>query len=268
MAAKDPLKVHLVQAHIRWHKPDTNLQHFNGIMQRIGESDLIVLPEMWNTGFTMKAQLYFQYADKAIESMCDWSLKIGAAVCGSLIVRNGEDYFNRFVFVSGGIVTGSYDKRHLFAYSGEDKPFTAGTEKLIIDYRGWRICPNICYDLRFPVWSRNYEDYDILIYSANWPDTREVAWTSLLRARAIENQAYVLGVNCFGTDAWHNSYKGNSRAFAYDGEQLHVDKEGEALIPLTLEKEKLSQFRKDFPFLLQRDRVQSNWTVRYLTDSK
>lgn len=211
---------------------------------------------MWSTGFTMKAHLFESSTQKALDHMKKWSLDCDAAIAGSVIVKEGDYYYNRLYVTRNGEILESYDKKHLFAYSGEDRSFKAGNEKKIIDLNGWKICLNICYDLRFPVWARNYEDYDVLIYSANWPDKRNLAWSSLLRARAIENQAYVLGVNCYGEDAWHNHYSGTSMAVSYDGELITELVKGEQIIHLDLDKNSLNEFRKAFPFLQDRDPIE------------
>ncbi|MGA0284062.1 MAG: nitrilase-related carbon-nitrogen hydrolase [Saprospiraceae bacterium] len=262
------ITVQLLQAKIEWHKPNFNLEHFNHLIGQSGSADLIVLPEMWNTGFTMKADLYHSHANEALRLMKEWSLKYAKAIVGSVIVKEDDKIYNRLYFVAEGSVLAHYDKRHLFAFSGEDRSFTAGDSKLVVSYKGWRFCLNICYDLRFPVWARNYEDYDVLIYSANWPDARIDAWQSLLKARAIENQSYVLGCNCYGQDAWRNAYGGHSYLYAYDGSLISEEKRNEQLFTCRLEIEKLKEFRTKFPFLAERDAVKSDWKTNYFTDSK
>ena len=252
----ETLKASIVQAQIEWHKPEKNLQHFDELISNTKGSDLILLPEMWSTGFTMKAHLFQSYADPAVDLMKKWSNQTGAAVAGSLIVEEGGKNYNRLYFVHEGEVLDQYDKKHLFAYSGEDRSFQPGKEKKIVEFKSWKICLNICYDLRFPVWARNYEDYDLLFYSANWPDARNLAWSSLLRARAIENQSYVIGVNCCGNDAWHNSYSGHSMAINYDGSLCTEIDLGEQLITVELDRARLKKFRADFPFLQDRDPIE------------
>jgi predicted amidohydrolase len=223
------------------------------MMASISDAELIILPEMWNTGFTMKAQLYADNAEVALAKMKEWSTLSKAAMIGSIIVKENGNYYNRLYFVDGDQIISHYDKRHLFAYSGEDRSFKAGDSRCIVDFKSWRLCLNICYDLRFPVWSRNYEDYDLLIYIANWPDKRVEAWQALLKARAIENQAYCIGCNCFGEDAWHNRYGGFSQAYAYDGRMITDNINSPAVFNLVLKKEEQLSFRKSFPFLKDRD---------------
>jgi len=268
MKESSDITVQLLQAKIEWHKPGNNLEHFNQLISQSGPADLIVLPEMWNTGFTMKAELYHVHADEALRSMKEWSVKYSKAIAGSIIVKEANLIYNRLYFVADGSVLAQYDKRHLFAYSGEDRSFTPGGSKVIVTFKAWKFCLNICYDLRFPVWARNYEDYDVLIYSANWPDARIEAWRSLLKARAIENQSYVLGCNCFGEDAWRNSYSGHSYLYAYDGSLISEPIRNEQIFTCRLEKEKLKEFRAKFPFLAERDTIDADWKINYFTDSK
>lgn len=268
MKESSDITVQLLQAKIEWHKPDKNLEHFSQLIRESGSADLIVLPEMWNTGFTMKADLYHVHAENALKSMKEWSIEYSKAIVGSHIVKEGAKIYNRLYFVADGNVLAQYDKRHLFAFSGEDRSFTSGESKVIVGYRGWKFCLNICYDLRFPVWARNYEDYDVLIYAANWPDARIEAWRSLLKARAIENQSYVLGCNCYGEDAWHNTYSGHSYLYSYDGTLMSEATHKEHLFTCRLEAEKIRAFRTKFPFLAERDTLDSGWQVDYFTDSK
>lgn len=247
------LAICLVQSKIEWHNPDFNMSSLSKYLETVEKTDLIVLPEMWNTGFTMKNHLFYQRADEAVSLMKDVSLQKQAMVIGSIIVKENDDYFNRAFIVSEGRILDTYDKRHLFALSGEDRFFKSGTERKIVNLKDWRLCINICYDLRFPVWTRNRDDYDVLIYSANWPIPRIEAWNKLLAARAIENQAYVIGVNCFGEDVWHNQYSGCSQAVSYEGDVMDkiVDKAG--TINVNFNKDQLDQYKASFPFLKEKD---------------
>lgn len=252
---KDQLKLSVVQPEIIWHQVDKNINNIETLLDRADGADLIVLPEMWSTGFTMKTHLFLDSAEKALAKMKEWSVSTQACVLGTLIVEEHGNCYNRMYVCQNGEVTAQYDKRHLFAYAGEDRHFERGDKKVIIELKGWKIRLNICYDLRFPVWARNYEDYDILVYSANWPDARELAWLSLLRARAIENQAFVIGSNCYGTDAWNNDYKGNSAVFSYDGQSLTEMSPGPAVLSAQFNYNELKAFRERFPFLKDRDPV-------------
>jgi len=248
------LNVALVQSFTHWHNPQKNLVEIQKQIDQINKNvDLVILPEMWITGFTMKNHLYWKDTLDGVEKMKEWSLKLDALIIGTLITKVNEQYYNRAYVISKGNIIHTYDKKHLFAFSGENRFFESGSDKCIFEYKKWKICLNICYDLRFPVWTRNNEDYDILIYSANWPDKRLFAWDSLLIARAIENQSYVLGVNCTGTDAWHNTYSGHSSIVNFDGQYMQILKDKPGVLNSTLDLEKLKSFREKFPFLKDRD---------------
>jgi predicted amidohydrolase len=249
----DNLNVALVQAKIIWHKPEENMHNFDQLISNIHGANLIALPEMWSSGFTMKAPLQSQYSAEALEHMKKWSIEKNASILGSLIFKDGDNFYNRLFLVEQGEVTDSYDKKHLFAYAGEDRIFTAGGKKGIMMIQGWKVCANICYDLRFPAWSRNLEDYDLAVYSANWPDPRIEAWDALLKARAIENQSYVLGINCFGEDLWGNVYSGHSSIIKYDGEVSDTLSGSEGVLMHQLNRPQLLKYREALPFLLERD---------------
>jgi predicted amidohydrolase len=178
--------------------------------------------------------------------------KMNSAICGSIIIEEDTKYFNRFIWVNPDGSIHHYDKRHLFSFAGENENYTPGNEKIIIEYKGWKICPLICYDLRFPVWSRNSEDYDLLIYVANWPDKRKSAWKSLLTARAIENQCYVIGVNRVGEDS-KNYYSGDSSLINALGETLYTNSHIEETYSNTISKYDLNKVRTQLPFLNDKD---------------
>ena len=252
----DDIKVSLVQSHITWHSPEENFKSVSEHINAISDSDLIILPEMWSSGFTMKAHQFYRHTTEALELMKNWSLTKSAIIIGSLITKVDDDYFNRAYVVAKGEVIDTYDKAHLFAFSGEDRFYKSGQKSCVFAFKNWKVCLNICYDLRFPVWSRNTTDYDVLIYCANWPDKRIEAWDTLLRARAIENQSYVIGVNCFGVDAWKNTYSGHSAIIAYDGKTDQVLKGNCGVLESKLSKTKLMEFRDKFPFLRDRDEFQ------------
>ncbi|NNE27518.1 MAG: nitrilase family protein [Saprospiraceae bacterium] len=244
----------ILQAQIKWHDPQHNIDHFSELIGGVpDESDLIILPEMWSSGFTMKAHLYHDHDLSALKAMKSWSIEKEALVIGSLIVKEKEQYFNRCFLVKEGSVVAQYDKKHLFGFAGENRFFEPGNQKLIYEYKGFRLCPMICYDLRFPVWCRNVEDYDILIFSANWPDKRIDAWDSLLKSRSIENQSYVLASNCVGEDVWHNHYTGHSAGFGYDGVRLAFLAQQEGLLTVQMNKQEMLAYREALPFLKDRD---------------
>ena len=205
------LKITLLQSDIVWEKPMDNIRNFSQMLSALKTSDLIVLPEMFTTGFSMQPELLKEKMDgPSVQWMKNIAGEKGAAVTGSLIIEEEGRIFNRCVWVfPNGRIT-HYDKRHLFSMGSEHQHYSAGDKKLVVEYKNWRICPLVCYDLRFPVWSRNLENYDVLIYVANWPANRHHVWKNLLVARAIENQSYCLGVNRIGKDDAGLNYDGDS----------------------------------------------------------
>ncbi len=246
------LSIALVQAQISWHKVNENLEHISKLVSQINDADIIILPEMWSTGFTMMAHRYTEYTPQAIGLMQEWATQQDAIIIGSLMTKQEDKCYNRLYCVGPDGVIETYDKRHLFAFAGEDRSFSGGSIRKEIEIKGFRLRLQVCYDLRFPVWSRNDSDYDILIYVANWPDKRIDAWQTLLKARAIENQAYVIGCNCVGEDLWSNTYSGRSAILAPDGLSL-ATAEGETILHSTLSMTELQAFRTKFPFLRDRD---------------
>ncbi len=252
---QEQLKIAIIQSDLAWENPKKNRKGFTAKIEGIQEVDIIVLPEMFNTGFTMNAKTVAETMDgKTVAWMQKKALKTGAAIIGSLIILDDNHYFNRLLFVepSGNITT--YDKRHTFTLAGEDKVFTAGTEKVIIDYKGWKICPMVCYDLRFPVWARNVENYDVLIYVANWPKSRVQAWDTLLKARAIENISYVVGVNRVGIDEAENEYSGNSAVYDVLGNAITCTKPHKEQIEIAvLDKHHIHYYRNKLKFLDDKD---------------
>lgn len=251
------LKVVLVQSELVWENPEQNRINFLEKIDAISSTvDLIILPEMFSTGFTMNpAEVAETMEDKTMLWLKNIAKQKNTAITGSLIIKEDNNYYNRLVFVfppdsnrDGEIQT--YDKRHTFTLAGEDKVYTAGNKKLIIDYKGWKICPLICYDLRFPVWARNVENYDLLIYIANWPKPRISAWSTLLKARAIENMSYCIGVNRVGLDANDYEYSGNSAVFDTLGNEvsnIQPDKVHTEII--TLNATHIKNSREKFRFL-------------------
>jgi len=250
------LHVTLLQSTITWQNPVANLAHYTEMMARIdGPTDLIILPEMFTTGFTMEPALHPEtMGGTAMQWMHEQAAKYRAAVVGSLVMKVEGKYFNRLIWMNPDGSHRAYDKRHLFAMAGEHEHYVAGAERLIVEYKGWRICPLICYDLRFPVWARNDEAYDLLIYTANWPDKRSYDWLTLLKARAIENQCYVAAVNRVGTDANGYAYNGDSCVIdpGWNKTLYHVEKV-EAVHTETLSATHLQEVRQRLPFLQDRD---------------
>lgn len=213
----------LVQADLAWAKPEQNQRIIAQCLADNAEAlDLIVLPEMFNSGYTLDTDSAAQTMDgPSIGWLRDMAQQHQAAVCGSLAIVDNGRFFNRLLFVRPDGSLNYYDKRHLFRMAGEHERYSSGARKLVVEWRGWRICPMVCYDLRFPVWSRNTGDYDMLLYVANWPQARRLHWRQLLIARAIENQSAVIGVNRVGTD-------GNG--LQYSGDSLAIDAQGELLL--------------------------------------
>ncbi|MHB0756535.1 amidohydrolase [Polaribacter sp. M15] len=253
---KNELRVVGIQADLVWENPTQNLAFFDEKIRSLPkETDLVVLPEMFTTGFTMEPK---NVAEKMNGNAVSWMIKMAQennlALTGSLVIEDDNNYYNRLIFVhpSGKIET--YDKRHSFTLAGEDKAYTSGNKKLIIAYKGWKICPLICYDLRFPVWARNTENYDLLIFVANWPVKRIKAWDTLLKARAIENMCYVIGVNRTGIDANNYEYSGSSLIVDYLGDVLSdVSKNKIGMIEATLNKNNQQKIREKLGFLNDKD---------------
>lgn len=252
------LKVTIVQPDLAWHDAKANLAQFTkGINNIDSTTDLVVLPEMFTTGFTMDAADNADTMDGiAIERMLQWAKKTDAAICGSLIIKDGSRYFNRFIFAKPDGALDHYDKRHLFRLAGEVANYSPGDRTIVVEWRDWRICPMVCYDLRFPVWSRNNAalDYDLLVYVANWPGRRHHAWQTLLRARAIENLSFVAGVNRCGTDGNDLPYSGGSAVIDYLGHDLADLGDAVGQTTVTLDKNALRSFREKLPFHVDADR--------------
>jgi len=250
------LTVTIVQPDLHWHDAAANLEMFSGIIAGIDQhTDLIVLPEMFTTGFTMDAETYAEPMDgRSMTWLAETASSYGATICGSIIVLHESRYLNRFVCMrpDGDFVT--YDKRHLFRLAGEHEHYSAGDELVTLKIGGWRIRPMICYDLRFPVWSRNTGEYDLLLYVANWPNRRHLAWETLLRARAIENLSYVAGVNRTGSDGNDLPYSGGSALIDYTGATLADLGDRCDTATLALDLEPLQKFRTKFPFHVDADR--------------
>jgi omega-amidase len=250
------MKISVIQPDTVWENKTHNFQSLTRLLSPLyNHSDIIILPEMFNTGFSMKpAELSESKDGETFGWMKDIAKRGNFAVCGSYIVKEGLDFFNRWVFVSPKNENWYYDKRHLFSMGGEDKLFTPGRSRLIFSFRGIRIAPFICYDLRFPVWSRNHDEYDLMIYAANWPAVRQNVWTTLLKARAIENQCFVAGSNRTGTDGEGIVYSGESMIINSRGGTIAcAETEEECSISAEISMEELSDFRKRFPVMNDAD---------------
>jgi predicted amidohydrolase len=244
------LNIALIQSEIAWHAPAENLSRFDALVRRVeGPVDLVLLPEMFATGFTMEPKSVAEVMEgTAVLRMREWASTLGADVAGSLAIVEGGHYHNRLVWVNprGGIAT--YDKRHLFRMAGEDRVYRPGRGTITVEVRGWRIRPFICYDLRFPAWTRNRGmEYDAAVFVANWPAKRARHWKALIAARAIENQCYVIGVNRVGTDGNGVAYCGDSMAVDYEGNVIAAMGEGEGAMSVVLSKDSLEEYRAAFP---------------------
>ncbi|MFS4484282.1 amidohydrolase [Hyunsoonleella sp. 2307UL5-6] len=253
---QDDLKIALIQSDLVWENPEQNRLNFTKKINTISHSvDVIILPEMFTSGFTMHPKDVAETMDGITVSwMKNMASKINAAITGSIVIKHGENYFNRLLFVTPTGEIMYYDKRHTFTLAGEDKVYTAGSKKIVITYKGWKICPLICYDLRFPVWARNTEGYDVLIYVANWPKPRIDAWNALLKARAIENMSYCIGVNRVGLDAENNTYNGCSAVYDVLGEKLtDLQLNQEDIQMVNLSKNHINIYRNTLKFLEDRD---------------
>ncbi len=251
------LKITTFQAYLFWENIDKNLQNLGLRLSSIREkTDIIVLPEMFSTGFSMNAAALAEDMDgKAVKWMEAQAKHFECVVTGSLIIRENGKFYNRLIWMRPDGSYEYYDKRHLFGLGKEDDTYTAGDKKLIVELNGWKICTAICYDLRFPVWLRNTAgEYDMLLLVANWPERRSLHWRSLIPARAIENQCYVVGVNRIGTDAKGNSYTGDSSVFGPLGETLWQHSGTAVVHTVTLDKQALQKVRTSLPFLSDADK--------------
>ncbi|EDO27776.1 predicted protein [Nematostella vectensis] len=249
------LHIAIVQKDLVWQDAEKNRKELDGLFATLKNVDVIVLPEMFTTGFSMHPKPIAETMDgNSVSWLKQKAATLDAAIVGSIIIKEQENYYNRLLFVHPTGTIESYDKRHAFTLAGENEKYATGNKKLIVSYKGWKICPLICYDLRFPVWSRNVENYDVLMYVANWPKPRIHAWNTLLKARAIENMSYCIGVNRVGVDANGHEYSGNSIAVDYLGNEMTaVCEYKEAVLYATLTKKDLLQIREKLPFLEDKD---------------
>lgn len=252
---KEKLIVALLQVDLIWENPPLNRSSIERkILEEKSKVDLFILPEMFTSGFTMKPQKVSETMDgESIIWLKGLSKIKNAAICGSLVVSEKKCFYNRFIFVEPDGTIRYYDKRHTFNMAGEGEYYCSGFNKGLIKYNGWKILLRICYDLRFPVWSRNIDNYDILIYTANWPSPRINAWDNLLKARAIENVSYCVGVNRIGLDNNKNDYPGHSVVIDPLGNESLNIKNKEGVYVTTLDKNHLSKTRNYLPFLEDKD---------------
>lgn len=254
MATQENIKIAVVQTDLHWENVDANLTMLSDIINNAETADIFILPEMFTTGFSMQPE---KFAKESYQKGLEWLQQTAqtkqAAIVGSIMVEDGGQYYNRLFFVTPSNQVYQYDKKHLFSLGNEQQHYAAGNQSIIIDYLGWRIKPLVCYDLRFPVWSRNTEDYELLLYVANWPEKRIYHWRSLLIARAIENQCYVAASNRIGADANGIDHNGNSMVIEYSGNVLNEDAGSKVVLYQTLSKQALNKYKKSFPFLSDGD---------------
>jgi omega-amidase len=255
------MNITIIQTSLHWENKTENLKHFEQLMAAVSpNTSLIILPEMFTTGFTMRPEVNAEDCDgEGLQWMQRMAQIKNAVICGSMAVKDQDNFFNRLYWVKPDSSYHQYDKRHLFRMAKEDKHYTAGKTKIIPVIGNWKICPLVCYDLRFPVWSRNrYNhgawEYDVLIYVANWPEVRSYPWKQLLIARAIENQCYVIGVNRIGVDGNGITHSGDSMVINPRGEVIsQTNTDEESVETITLSREYLDEFRKVFPAGLDAD---------------
>lgn len=257
------LSITTIQTNLHWEDKAANMKMLEEKIYSIKEkTEIVVLPEMFSTGFSMKPEVL---AETMEGETVQWMKRVSAAkkviLTGSLIIKDGDDFFNRLIWMLPNGQYGVYDKRHRFAFAGEDNHYTAGSKRLIASVKGWKINLQVCYDLRFPVWSRQQSqpegpEYDVLIYVANWPERRSHAWKTLLQARAIENQCYVVGVNRVGNDGNNIYHSGDSMIIDPMGEMLYTKEREEDIFTTVLDKNHLQTIREKLPFLKDADDFQ------------
>jgi omega-amidase len=245
------LHVILLQQDLAWENPIENLRHFKALIFGLTSlPDIIVLPEMFSTGFSMQPELMAEtYQAQTLEEVKNWSREKHVAICGSIMFKEGSNFYNRFFWFDPNGAEAYYDKAHLFRMGEENLHYQKGEKRIIIEYKGWRIAPFICYDLRFPVWLRRTEkfNYDLLLFVANWPERRAAHWKALLTARAIENQSYVAAVNRIGVDINQINHSGDSRVINPMGVLEYDAKNSNEIQMVELDKEALQQYREQFP---------------------
>lgn len=244
-----PLTVSLIQTHTHWHAPDDNRALFERWFTQVPDhAQVVLLPEMFSTGFTMSsAEVAEPMGGPTLAWLRDQAAGLGKVICGSLVIKVDGCYYNRFVWVTPQGAVTSYDKRHCFRMAGEHQHYSAGDQRCTIAFGAWRVCLMVCYDLRFPVWFRNRGDYDVLFCVANWPAKRQQVWNSLLRARAIENQCYAVGLNIVGVDGNDVGYSGGSAIYTPEGKALLEAGEAAGVFTASLDGDALMDHRRRFP---------------------
>lgn len=261
-AKLQPLRIALIQGATRWHDAPANRDYYGTLVRQAAGSDLIVLPETFLSGFSNDTRASAGSMDgEGVAWLRALAIEMGAVICGSLAIREGEVVFNRLLWVCADGNFSQYDKRHLFRMAGEHTRYGGGRERLIVELKGWRILPQVCYDLRFPVWLRNRRlasasggmDYDLALFVANWPAPRRQPWRTLLRARAIENLSYVVGVNRVGVDGNDIAYAGDSAVIDPVGEPLVELGAQEQVVSVTLDPAPLLAHRERFPAWMDAD---------------
>ena len=255
MSNKSDLELALIQTTLVWHDPAANREHFQALLEQARGADLVILPEMFSTGFSMdSADLAEPEGGPSSIWLREQAQRIDAVICGSLIIQAADgSYRNRLLWACPDGSLAHYDKRHLFRMAGEHKHYSAGDQQVVFDLKGWRVRPLICYDLRFPVWSRDASGTDLLLYTANWPGARRQHWNRLLPARAIENLCYVAAVNRVGEDGKGHGYTGDSQVLDFQGEELLMAGDGDGVFRTQLSSEALNAYRERFPAHLDAD---------------
>ena len=257
---QNSLKITLLQTHLHWENPVSNRVHLESLINAIEEdTDLIVLPEMFTTGFSMNApDLAESMTGETVNWLLDLAKEKNTAICGSMMIKENGSFYNRFLFVKPDGAIAYYDKRHTFNMAGEGEIYKAGESPVVVQYLGWKLMLQVCYDLRFPVFARNTQGYDVLIYVANWPKPRVAAWDALLKARAIENMSYCIGVNRVGLDGNGLEYVGHSAVYDVLGDEVAFAKAEEKIVTLALSKDHIESTRKILPFLQDKDNFTLN----------
>jgi omega-amidase len=249
------LKIALIQSFLHWEDIDKNIQHFDALLDSIElDTDLIILPEMFTTGFSMNPnQFALESMEKGIKWMLNKSIELNCIIGGSLMVQENNTFYNRLYYIDSNGILLKYDKKHLFTMGQENKSYSSGNKVVELNVKGWKIRPLICYDLRFPVWCRNNTNYDLLVFHANWPQRRIMHWDILLQARAIENQCYVAACNRVGLDANNIEHNGSSQVISPVGEIVQKTVNKEEIIYQRLSYDLLKEIRKNLPFLADKD---------------
>ncbi len=251
------LTITIIQSRLHWENIDANLEMFESKLAAVeGQSDLVILPEMFTTGFSMNAAALAEpMGGKTMQWLGHQARQLNSVITGSLIIQEDGYYYNRLIWMRPDGTYTKYDKRHTFTMADEHLTYQRGMQRLIVELKGWKICPLVCYDLRFPAWARNMEDYDLLIYTANWPVKRSSHWKILLQARAIENQCFVAGINRVGLDGNGHYYTGDSCIITPTGEFYFQAADVEAIETRKLSHKYLAFIRKKLPFLADRDEI-------------